>query len=108
MNDHNAKYINNILNQKTLSDRTRKAHILKYNRIVNYLKENNILFNNFHKIILLNPNVINCIKYFISLQSLASRDTYVSLLTTIIAPDKRNIDKNYISTNQDLVKKIEN
>lgn len=102
MNDHNAKYINNILDQKTLSDRTRNAHILKYNRIVNYLKENNILFNNFHKIILLNPNVINCIKYFISLQSLASRDTYVSLLTTIIAPDKRNIDKNYIELKEQL------
>lgn len=102
MNDHNAKYINDILNQKKLSDRTRNAHILKYTRIVNYLKENNILFNSFHKIILLNPNVINCIKYFISLQSLASRDTYVSLLTTIIAPDKKNIDENYIQLKEDL------
>ena len=102
MNDHNAKYINNILNQKKLSDRTKKASILKYNRIVNYLKENNILFFNFHKIILLNPNVINCIKYFISLQSLPTRDTYVSLLTTIIAPDKRNIDKNYIELKEEL------
>jgi len=102
MNDHNTKYINNILDQKNLSARTRKAHILKYTRIITFLKKNNILLINFHKIILLNPNVISSIKYFISLQSLASRDTYVSLLTTIIAPDKRNIDKNYIELKEQL------
>jgi len=102
MNDHNSKYINNILDQKTLSARTRNANILKYTRIITFLKNNNILLNNFHKIILLNPNVISSIKYFISLQSQASRDGYVSLLTTIIAPDKKNIDKNYIQLKEQL------
>ncbi len=103
MTTKNNIYFNNLVQKREMNASTHAAHTLKYNRVVNYLQETNIFFNNFHKTILLNPNVINCIKYFISLKTLASRDTYVSLLLLIIAPDKNNIDKNYIQLYDELI-----
>jgi len=104
MTTKNNIYFNNLVQKREMNATTRAAHTLKYDRVVEYLQKNhNILFKNFHKTILLNPNVIDCIKYFISLKTLASRDTYVSLLLLIIAPDKNNIEKNYVQLYDELI-----
>ena len=104
MTTKNNIYFNNLVQKREMNATTHAAHTLKYERVVKYLqKKHNILFKNFHKTILLNPNVINCIKYFISLKTLASRDTYVSLLLLIIAPDKNNIEKNYVQLYDELI-----
>jgi len=103
MTTKNNIYFNNLVQKREMNATTHAAHMLKYNRVVNYLQQTNIFFNNFHKTILLNPNVIDCIKYFISLKTLASRDTYVSLLLLIIAPDKNNIEKNYVQLYGELI-----
>ena len=103
MTTKNNIYFNNLVQKREMNATTHAAHTLKYDRVVNYLQQTNILFKNFHKTILLNPNVIDCIKYYISLKTLASRDTYVSLLLLIIAPDKNNIEKNYVQLYDELI-----